>query len=258
MQHSSLINKWISILAMTIILVFWYLSTKHGWVNSMLIPKPEAVWKAFLEVSKDYKGYTVFQHLWISMERLFKAVGLAVLIGVLTGLLSGFSTKIRAVFEPFIEFYRPLPPLAYYTLLVIALGLGDASKIALLFFACLAPIYVSCVSAVIRVNQDYINSAYTLGANKRQVFFSVILPASFPDIFTGFKTAVGVGYTTLVSAEMVAANVGIGWMVLDAKNWLRNDIVFVCIIIMGITGILMNILFNFIQKKFIPWSGKEK
>ncbi len=258
MQHTSLINKWISVLTLAVIFLLWYLATHYNWVNNMLIPKPEAVWKAFITVSKDYKGHSVLHHLWISMERLFKAVGLAVLIGVPAGLLSGFSEKIRAAFEPIIEFYRPLPPLAYYTLLVIALGLGDASKVALLFLACLAPIYVSCVSAVIRVNQDYINSAYTLGANKRQVFFSVILPASLPDIFTGFKTAVGVGYTTLVSAEMVAANVGIGWMVLDAKNWLRNDIVFVCIIIMGITGILMNILFNFIQKKFIPWSGKEK
>lgn len=190
------------------------------------------------------------------MGRLFKAFGLAIITAVPLGLLSGFSPKVRAAFEPVIEFYRPLPPLAYYTLLVLALGIGDASKIALLYLACFAPIYVSCVSAVIRVNKDYINGAYTLGADRRQVFIAVIFPACLPDMFVGLRTAIGVGYSTLVAAEMVAADTGIGWMVLDAKNWLRNDIVFVGIIVMGITGILLNLGITAIEKKAVPWSGK--
>ncbi len=249
-------ERAISITVVAFIFILWFAASANHWVDSKLIPSPNAVWKAFWGVCTDYKGHTLVQHIGVSMQRLFIAFGLAIVTAVPLGLLSGFSKTVRAAFEPIIEFYRPLPPLAYYTLLVLALGIDNASKISLLFLACFAPIYVSCVSAVVRVNHDYINSAYTLGANRLQVFFSVIFPSCLPDMFTGLRTSIGVGYSTLVAAEMVAANVGIGWMVLDAKNWLRNDIVFVGIIIMGITGILINVILNLLEKKFVPWSGK--
>ena len=90
----------------------------------------------------------------------------------------GFSSKIKAFVEPFIEFYRPLPPLAYYTLLTLALGIGNSSKIALLFLACFAPIYVACVSAVARIKEDYINAAYTVGATRMQVFWLSLIHIS--------------------------------------------------------------------------------
>ncbi len=118
------------------------------------------------------------------------------------------------------NFTRPLPPLAYYTLLVLVLGIDNESKIALLFLACFAPIYIQCTSAVLRVKKDYINSAYTLGATKKQVFMKVA-PSCLPDIFVGLRTALGVGYTTLVAAEMVAASSGLGWLVLDASNYFK-------------------------------------
>lgn len=191
------------------------------------------------------------------MERLFISFFFAALIAVPFGLASGYNSKIRAIFEPIIEFYRPLPPLAYYTLLVLWLGIGNESKITLLFLACFAPIYISCVSAVLKIKEDYINSAYTVGASKYQIFIHVILPSCLPDIFVGIRTAVGVAYTTLVAAEMVAAKSGLGWMVLDASNYLRSDIIFVGIIIMGITGILLDQFLRILEKKIVPWKGKE-
>lgn len=249
-------EKIISVLTIIVIFALWYILTKFKIVNEKLIPSPEKTMSAFLEVCNDYKGHTLMQHMITSMKRLFIAFGLSFVIATPLGLASGFSSKIRAILDPIIEFYRPLPPLAYYTLLVLALGIENESKIALLFLACFAPIYISCVSAVTKIKTDYINSAYTAGASKTQVFIHVIFPLCLPDMFVGLRTAIGVAYTTLVSAEMVAANSGIGWMVLDAKNWLRNDIIFVGIIIMGITGILINECLILIERKFVPWSGK--
>ena len=249
-------ERFISCGTLVIILLLWYFSTRFGWVNAKLIPSPKETGEAFLDVVKDYKGHSLLEHLGASMERLVQAFLLAFVIATPLGLASGFSSKIRAALEPIIEFYKPLPPLAYYTLLVLALGIGNESKIALLFLACFAPIYVSCVSAVVRIKQDYINSAYSVGANKVQVFIHVIFPSCLPDVFVGLRTAIGVAYTTLVAAEMVAADSGIGWMVLDAKNWLRNDIIFVGIIIMGATGILIDLLLKTVEKKLVPWSGK--
>ena len=223
-----------------------------------MVPTPQAVWNAFIDIIQNgYKNYSLLQHLGASMERLFISFFFAALIAVPFGLASGYNSKIRAIFEPIIEFYRPLPPLAYYTLLVLWLGIGNESKITLLFLACFAPIYISCVSAVLKIKEDYINSAYTVGASKYQIFIHVILPSCLPDIFVGIRTAVGVAYTTLVAAEMVAAKSGLGWMVLDASNYLRSDIIFVGIIIMGITGILLDQFLRILEKKIVPWKGKE-
>jgi taurine transport system permease protein len=247
----------ISIITVIVILVLWYVITNFNMVDAKLVPTPQKTWAAFLDVCKDYKGHSLLQHLGASMRRLMIAFGLAIITAVPLGLLSGYSKKVRAVMSPIIEFYRPLPPLAYYTLLVMALGIDDGSKIALLFLACFAPIYISCVSGVVKVKKDFINSALTLGASRTQVFFKVIFPSCLPEMFTGIRTAIGVGYSTLVAAEMVAATSGIGWMVLDAKNWFRNDVIFVGIIVMGLTGILIDFIIRLLERKLVPWAGKD-
>lgn len=253
-----IIDRCISVAAVLFFFLLWYLATRYHWVNEKLIPTPKATWEAFLATCTDgYKGYTLLQHMGYSMKRLFTAFLLATVTAVPLGLLSGFIHKIRAAIEPFIEFYRPLPPLAYYTLLTLALGIGDESKVALLYLACVAPIYVSCVAAVTKIRQDYILSAYTVGANRWQIFYTVIMPSCLPDIFVGLRTSIGVGYSTLVAAEMVAAATGIGWLVVDAGNWFRNDLIFVGIFMMGFTGLLIDWVLKFLEKKLVPWSGKE-
>ncbi|KJZ89040.1 hypothetical protein ClosIBUN13A_CONTIG227g03529 [Clostridium sp. IBUN13A] len=252
------IENMLTLATIILILLVWFVVTNFGIANSKMVPTPQAVWNAFIDIIQNgYKNYSLLQHLGASMERLFISFLFAALIAVPFGLASGYNSKIRAIFEPIIEFYRPLPPLAYYTLLVLWLGIGNESKITLLFLACFAPIYISCVSAVLKIKEDYINSAYTVGASKYQIFIHVILPSCLPDIFVGIRTAVGVAYTTLVAAEMVAAKSGLGWMVLDASNYLRSDIIFVGIIIMGITGILLDQFLRILEKKIVPWKGKE-
>ena len=240
------------------VFLIWLGITGFKWVDPKLIPSPLSVFAAFTDILQNgYKNHTLLQHLGASLGRLMTAFCGALIVAAPLGLASGFNSKIRAVWEPIIEFYRPLPPLAYYTILILWLGIGNESKTALLFLACFAPVYVSCVSAVIRINEDFINSAYTVGASRMQVFFHVIVPACLPDLFTGLRTALGVGYTTLVSAEMVAATSGIGWMVLDASRYLRSDIVFLGIIIMGITGILLDRGIRLLEHIVVPWKGKE-
>lgn len=190
------------------------------------------------------------------MRRLFIAYFFAVVTGTTLGLLSGYSERVRAVFEPIIAFIRPLPPLGYYTIIILWMGIGDGSKILLLFLGALAPVFVSCVAGVTRVKQDYINRARTLGASKGQIFLHVILPASLPDIFVGLRNAMSVAYATSVAAEMVAAVSGIGWMVLDASKYLRSDVIFVGIIIMGITGILLDRILLYLETRIVFWKGK--
>ena len=240
------------------ILLLWLIVSEFGLIDQNLVPTPQAVFAAFIEIMENgYKNFTLLEHLGESMKRLVIAFVLCCVTAVPLGIASGYNSRIRAIFEPIIEFYRPLPPLAYYTLLVLWMGIENESKISLLYLACFAPAYISCVSAVIKIREDYINSAFTVGASRLQVIAHVIFPACLPDIFTGLRTSLGVAYTTLVSAEMVAANSGIGWMVLDASRYLRSDIIFLGIIVMGITGILLDRGIQLIERRVVPWKGKE-
>ena len=240
------------------VLAAWYLITATGAFSETIIPSPKSVWDSFVNVLQNgYKGHSLLEHLGTSMQRLMIAYLLVVVTAVPLGLLSGYNSKIRAILEPIVEFYRPLPPLAYYTILVLWMGIDESSKLALLYLAGFAPVYIACVSGVVRIKEDYINGAKTLGAGKRQIFFYVIFPAAMTDVFTGIRTALGVEYTTLVAAEMVAATAGMGWLVLDASNYLRSDTVFMGVIIMGITGILLDRIIRLIEKKVIHWKGRS-
>ena len=252
-------ERIITIITVIVIFAIWYCVTNFTNISSVILPSPQKVWNSFTEVVKNgygINGDTLLVHFASSMKRLLFAYGLVILTAIPLGLISGYFPKVYAVLNPVIEFYRPLPPLAYYTLLVLWLGINEESKIVLLYLAGFAPVYISCVSGVNRIREDTIQGAYMLGANKVQVFVQVVLPASLPDIFTGLRTALGVEYTTLVAAEMVAAKTGIGWMVLDASNWLKSDVVFFGVILMGITGILMNQLLLGLEHVVVHWSGK--
>ena len=251
-------EKILTISTVAIILLLWFIVTSTGAFSETIIPSPQNVLKSLSDVlSTGYKGNTLLAHLGTSLKRLIIAYSLVIVTAVPLGLLSGYNSKVRAVIEPIVEFYRPLPPLAYYTILVLWMGIDDSSKLALLYLAGFAPVYINCVSGVLRIKSDYINGAYTLGANKRQIFFYVIFPAALTNIFTGLRTALGVEYTTLVAAEMVAATKGIGWLVLDASKYLRSDTVFMGVIIMGLTGILLDKIIRIIEDCVVHWKGKN-
>ena len=252
-------NALISFITIMIIVLAWFLATNYGTVSKVILPKPQEVWDQFLKLCSVGYGTnkdTLLIHMTASMKRLLIAFGLSIVTAIPIGLACGYFPLVSSIVNPFVEFYRPIPPLAYYTLLVLWLGINEESKITLLYLAGFAPIFISCSSGVKRISADYLNASFMLGAKKTQTFINVILPATLPDIFTGIRTAIGVEYTTLVAAEMVAAKQGIGWMVLDASNWLKSDVVFVGVIIMGITGILLNQAILMLEKRLVHWTGK--
>lgn len=235
------------------LLAMWTLMTNE----TSLMPTPFETVKALFNLFQNgYNGIPFSKHFGISMFRLLTAVFFAIIIGLSLGLLSGYYKNIRMTIEPFINFYKPLPPLSYYVLLIMWLSIDESSKIMLLFLAAFAPIYIATTSAVINVNEKYILSAKSLGASNFHIFKTVILPASLPGIMTGIKTAVGVAYTTLASAEMIAATSGLGWIVMDAYNYLKTDIVIAVIFVMGTTGILLDMGLDKFNHKFIFWKGK--
>ncbi|WP_342591580.1 ABC transporter permease [Paenibacillus shirakamiensis] len=238
-------------------LLWWLISSLHV-VSSLFMPSPAEVWAAFLEIIKDgYKGETLLGHIGASLWRLFVAISIAFVTAVPLGILCGRFRWLQAIFDPFVEFYRPLPPLAYYSLLVLWFGIEDTSKILLLFLSAFAPLFITSVYSVQRVPKDRISGATSLGAKGWSLYIYIIFPSCLPDLLTALRTAVGVAYSTLVAAEMVAAISGIGWMVLDASKFLRSDVIYVGIIIMGVIAVLIDVLIRSAMHKWCPWTEQS-
>lgn len=247
----------ISIITVIVLLMLWWIATEQAWLPPLFLPSPEAIIRRFLEATKgDVGGTTIAGHFAWSMFRVFSAFALAVVTAVPIGIAMGVSRYMRGIFDPPIEFYRPLPPLSYLPLVVIWFGIDEASKIILIYLACFAPLALSARAGVRSVSLEQIHAAYSMGATRNQVVLHVVLPAAMPEILTGMRIAIGFGWTTLVAAEMVAANAGLGQMVLNASNFLRTDIVVMGIIVIGIVAYAFDLLMRFIEHAVVPWKGR--
>lgn len=256
-KKRKIIELSLSVSTVLIIFLTWFVVAKMKIFPEYFIPSPASVLDSFLEITTSgYRGGTLPEHLGDSLFRVISGFLLACITAIPLGMFMGYSWKIKAIFDPIVEFYRPLPPLAYYTILVIWLGIGNESKITLLFLAAFPPLSISAMSAVATVPLERIQTAQSLGAGKLKIFSHVIFPSCLPGIFTGMRVSIGFTYTTLVSSEIVAATSGIGWMVLDAGKFLRGDVMFMGIIVMGITGIILDRLIRIAEKLIIPWKGK--
>ena len=239
------------------ILVVWWLVTSLGVIKPLFLPRPQAVWNAFLQaINGDIDSNTLLVHFAWSMLRVFSAFALAVVIGIPVGIAMGTSRIARGIFDPPIEFYRPLPPLAYLPLMIIWFGIGETSKILLIFLACFAPVALAARAGVRSASQEQIQAVMSMGATRSQVIRHVVLPAALPDILVGLRIGMGVGWTTLVAAEMVAATAGLGAMVLNASNFLRTDVVILGIIIIGAVAYGFEVLIRFLETTFVPWRGR--
>jgi len=251
-------SRTISAVTVALVLALWWSATHFGWIKPLFLPSPELTFKAFVDaIHGNTQGQTpLLNHVLVSLARVFCAFFLAVLTAVPLGIAMGTSRIVRGIFDPLIEFYRPLPPLAYLPLIVIWLGIDEGAKVTLIYLACAAPLAMAAQAGVRGVAIEQINAAYALGGSRWQIITLVILPAALPEILTGMRIAIGFGWTTLVAAEMVAASVGLGQMVLNASNFLRTDIVIMGIIIIGVLAYLFDTLMRQAERRLTPWKGK--
>lgn len=186
----------------------------------------------------------------------FGAFLLAVLTAVPVGILMGVNRVARGIFDLLVEFYRPLPPLAYLPLVVIWMGIGEGSKILFIYLAMFAPLALSARAGVRSVAIEQIHAAYSMGGSRRQVLFHVIVPAALLDILTGMRIAIGFGWTTLVAAEMVAATAGLGFMVLTASKFMATEVVVLGILVIGALALLFDLGMRWLERRLVPWKGK--
>jgi len=229
-----------------------------GWqMENIWLPGPDSVWSRLKSVaSEGYQNVTLAEHLSYSLFRVIVGFALGALVGVPLGYAMGLSNWFRGWFDPIVEFMRPVPPLALIPLVIIWAGIGEQGKIILLFLAALWIMAIAGRSGASGVQISKVHAAYSLGASKIQILRHVIVPNSLPEVFTGARVAMGVCWGTVVAAELVAAEKGVGKMIVTASKFQDTDIVIMGIILIGIIGFGIDILMRMAEKWLVPWKGR--
>lgn len=251
-------TRKISALTILTLLVLWALVTGLGLISPLFLPSPGAVLARFGTVLENgFADATLRAHLTASLSRVFLALLLSLAIGIPVGLAIGTSIVGRGIFDPLLEFLRPIPPLAYLPLIIIWCGIGEPAKVLVIAIAMLAPIALSTAAGVRGVNTDRVRAARALGASHAQVVRFVVLPSALPSILTGLRIALGAGWTTLVAAELIAATEGLGFMIQSAANFLNTEVVVLGILIIAGIAFALELLVRRLEALLVPWAGHD-
>ena len=238
------------------IIALWSVAASLKLVSPVFLPSPLTVLTSLISVAtKGFVDSTLAQHTLASLGRIFGALLAAILIGVPAGVAIASSRVGKGILDPIVEFLRPLPPLAYLPLVIIWLGIGEASKITVIALAMLPPVIISTAAGVRSASKDHINAARSFGATRWQVLRYVILPGAVPSILTGTRIALGAGWSTLVAAELIAASRGLGFMIQSAAQFLVTDIVIAGIFVIAIIAFLFELVARLAERVLVPWAS---
>lgn len=217
---------------------------------------PDTIGAAQEVFTEGFQNFTIWQHTWASLWRVLRGMFWGSVAGIPIGLAMGLSSRARGFFDPLVEGFRPIPPLALLSLFILIFGIGDKAAVPLLIFASLWIMIIAARAGVRNASLAKVRASYSLGASKSQLLRKVLIPNALPEIFTGLRVALGVSWGTLVAAELTGVNDGLGAMISIAKNFSRLDVIVVGIVIISVIGVLMDGLIRLLEKILIPWQGK--
>ena len=248
----------LGLLSVMVALAAWYGLRAFGIVTADSLANPAEVWAAGVDILRNgYRGTTLQQDIGATLGRCLAGFLLAVALGIPLGIWMGMSRLAQASIDFIIQFLRPLPPLSYLVLLILWFGAGDLSKIILLFMGAFPTITTATLAGVRGVSGQRVLAARSLGASSRQVFGYVVLPAALPIIFTGMSIALAGAFSSVVAAELMAASDGLGWMIFSASRFLRNDVILLGIILLGIFGMALTGGLALIDRRVVHWRGQQ-
>ncbi|MEV0001734.1 ABC transporter permease [Micromonospora sp. NPDC050980] len=225
----------LSLLSVVLGVVVWDLVSRN--YTAFFLPSPLLTWRGAVDLVQDG---TLWSSVSASSTRILTGWALGVVIGVPIGLLMGCVPWLRLMVDPYIQFFRFVPPIAFVTLAIIWLGPGEASKVALIFYTTVFIVALNTLAGVLSVDELRLRAARALGANPARTLVSVVLPSTVPHVVTGARLAMGNSFLTIVSAEIVAAQSGLGSLIWTARNYAKTEWVFVGIIALGLLGYLFD------------------
>lgn len=247
----------VSVATVGVLLVVWAVATLYLRISPMVLPSPVALGERVQALlTQGYSGQPLYVHIGWSLFRSMTGFLCGVALAIPIGLLMGYSRTINAMLQPVFGFFRPIPPIAFIPLMVIWFGIGELSKILLIFAASFNYTVLSSAAGMRSVPTQLIRAGMNLGLTQWQLFTSVMLPAAMPHILTGVKTSAAVSWAILVAAELIAAQAGIGFVIMDAGTFFRITDVFIGIVIVGAIGLSIEVVISAIERRLLHWQGK--
>jgi len=225
------------LIGFVIVVTVWQSIIWIGGYNEALFPPPLKVLDSLVELTLNG---TLFVHIKVSLFRFLCGYLSAVAVAVVLGLILGRIERLWAIFDPIVQVLRPVAPIAWAPIIILWFNLGSASAIVIIFIATFYPMLLSTLSAVRKVDHTYLRVALNFEIRQPHLMTKIILPAAFPYIANGLHISLGTAWIFLVSGEMVGAQSGLGYLIVDGRNLLRLDFVFVGIIVIGVTGMLLD------------------
>ena len=233
----------------------WEVLPRAGLVNSAFLSPPSAVLAAIVELAQTGQ---LGKHVAASLQRSLAGLILAILAGVALGLLMGVVRRLEAFVDPLLQLFRQVSALALFPVFLLFFGIGEASKIAIIFWAAFWPVLLNTISGVKQVEKLLIHSALSMGASRGFIFFKVILPAAAPSIFTGIRLAGAYSITALVAAEMIGSHAGLGFLTLNSQEIFQIPSMYAGIVLLAVLGLALNYGLALLEKRLTRWrSGLE-
>ena len=241
------------ILAIAMIAVGWIVFSGS---NPDLMPSPATVWSRFIKTfTKPIAKTTLIGHAWASLKRVLLALMVAWAFGISFGILIGWNKKARAFFGSIFEVIRPIPPIAWIPIIIMWFGIGEFPKILLVFIGTFVPLVINTSTGIEMVDRINIQVGQIFGGNSRQILKDIVIPTALPSIFAGIRTSVSSGWTTVLAAEMLGANAGLGSLV--TRGWQGSDLslVMVAVITIAVIGALLSVILQKLEKVVCPWNN---
>ena len=238
------------VLLIVFLLLLWEWSVKSGMVQSPSFPSISSVFESWGSLL--FSG-ELFQQLGSSLYRMFMGYFIAAVLGIFFGLLMGYYRFFYYLLEPLVEIFRPIPTPAYIPIAILFLGLENEMKVFLIATATIFPILLNTFSGVRQVDQVQIDTGRTFGLTSGEIVRKIVLPCAIPHIFTGLRISLGIGLIMVVISEMVAANSGIGYFILQAQRTFEVSNMYAGIFTLGVIGYLLNVIFVRVERKIVHW-----
>jgi sulfonate transport system permease protein len=242
----------ISLILPIIIILFWYSGSKSASFNQSIIPTPQKVGAAF---KKMIDNGSLWQHIAASFGRVLRGFGIGAAAGIILGLFIGLYFRLNQLFAALIGVLRPIPPIAMIPLFIMWLGIGEESKIALVTVGAFWPVLLNTIAGVQSTDPKLIEVAQVFGKNKFVILKDIIIPSTIPSLFTGLRLSISTAWSCVVAAEMIAAEKGVGYLIMYARQMSKPAELFVGIISIGVIGLAIDVLFQLIQKKAVYWTN---
>jgi NitT/TauT family transport system permease protein len=243
------------VVSIAILILIWQILFSVSSYNKALFPSPKMAFDALLEMIENGK---LFENIKTSMYRFVVGYSISVVSAVILGLILGRIPKVFQYVNPALQLLRPISPTAWMPFIVLLFGIGDVPAIVIIFIAAFFPVLLSTVSAVGNIDPIYLKVSKNFGIKQPALTWKVIFPAAFPQIANGIHLALGTAWIFLVAGEMVGAQSGLGYQIIDARNNIRADILLATILVIGVIGILLDSILKFIEKTIMKsWGGAE-